>query len=432
MASAAVQSFHDANMADERRRVALRIANGTKASSPNVICNRRQHPEYKGMPDTSTGSRTSLFFQTTNQRDLPFQQMISGGVIKNFDLAKGLLKQRAESSKVIDDIRQGLPPEASPLLQLSEVDSRSLELNALLSGLQDAVEIGNLTAIWSSELKNILRLFSSLLPTFTGDQLADFLTFFDSIYAQLATDKAARRISESERGVEKAVFEFSDKMYNLIEEYAPFVGRSLEERKKRIEILLKKFFKLTPKQMKLRFLAPSEVPSYPFQPPPPASERLIAPAQTEEVEAEAEGESAAQNVAEGGPVSAPKMTNPKGQVLWDPELIVASSPALKKQIWEGWTKIITSLVASLPVKKLREFLTDTEEGLFMVEGADKDVSDVAKMKKKELQELLLDHWDDVIPVRFSKASVNDWTPDEWEEARDALFTTIIPAIKSVL
>ena len=118
-------------MDDERRRVMLRIANGTKASSPQIISQRRQNPQYKGLPDNSTGSRTTTFFNTTNQRDLPFAQM-TGGVLKDFKFAKALLDQRAKSSAALDALREGIPPTESPILELSDVESRSLELNNLL------------------------------------------------------------------------------------------------------------------------------------------------------------------------------------------------------------------------------------------------------------------------------------------------------------
>ena len=134
MASAAVLAFHAANQADERRRVALRIANGTKASSPQIISARHQDPSFKGLPDNSTGSRNAPFFVNTNQRGHPFDGIV-GGVIKDYRFARELLDRRAKSSAELQALKEGMPlqPETpGPLLSLSPEDSRSLELNQLL------------------------------------------------------------------------------------------------------------------------------------------------------------------------------------------------------------------------------------------------------------------------------------------------------------
>lgn len=190
MASAAVIAFHNANMADEKRRVALRIANGTKGSSPQIISARHSNPTFKGLPHNSTGSRNAPFFVNTNQRGHPFDGIV-GGVIKDYRFARELLDQRARSTTELAALKEGIPvPPATPsaLLTLSPEDSRVLELNQQLQTIQDIVEAGaleNLGATISSDLKNILRLFVALLPTFSEADLGDFTEYFTELVTNL-------------------------------------------------------------------------------------------------------------------------------------------------------------------------------------------------------------------------------------------------------
>jgi hypothetical protein len=251
MATPAVHGFHAANMEDERRRVMLRIANGTKASSPKVISYRRQHPDYKGMVDNSTGSRTSTFFNTTNQRDLPFAQM-TGGVLKNFKFAKALLDQRAKSSAELDALREGVPPTESPLLELSEVESRSLELNNLIQQLQDFVEVGDVPSSFVIELKNILRLYVALMPTFTQQQLADFQEMFNELYDDL--DNILQEDPDDKSASQTA--RFINQLFDLTREFARYATSTIEEKKLAAAEILKRIFKLTAKGLRVPNLMP--------------------------------------------------------------------------------------------------------------------------------------------------------------------------------
>jgi hypothetical protein len=213
MASAAVIAFHNANMADEKRRVALRIANGTKGSSPQIISYRHSHPSFKGLPHNSTGSRNAPFFVNTNQRGHPFDGIV-GGVIKDYRFARELLDQRARSTNELAALKEGIPvPPATPsaMLTLSPEDSRVLELNQLLQTIQDIVEANALESLGttiSSDLKSILRLFVALLPSFSESDLGDFTQYFEELIIQLdaAADNAPTPQSRAAVGQTRTFF----------------------------------------------------------------------------------------------------------------------------------------------------------------------------------------------------------------------------------
>lgn len=239
MASAAVHAFHAEGMRESKKGVDLRIANGTKSSSPAVIGYRRNHRSFNGIPTDSEGSRNAPFFVNTNQRDCPFASM-TGGVIKNYKFAKEILGQRAQSADVIQALVQQTPPPEDGLLQLSDAESKSLELNALLNSIADEVEAGNVTSIIVNELKNVLRLYVALLPTFDGGSLADFQRYFEEV-EQSADTKS------DENPQNKAfatVRDFMGNLFKMTAEYAPFTERSQADKVLKIRDLLKRFFRL--------------------------------------------------------------------------------------------------------------------------------------------------------------------------------------------
>lgn len=215
MASPDVIRFHNENLAKERERVRIRIANGTKGSSPAVISYRRQHPDFKGIKTTNS-SGNKLFFVNKSDTHAPFASEMIGGVIKDFRAAQRLLKQRAESSRNIELEKAGEPPIESPLLELSDVESRSLELNNLLQQVQDAVDAGEVSSTLLPDLKNILRLFVSLLPTYSESELGDFKQFFGDQIQVLKIKQDDENISKEE----SQVLRFLQKLLLVIKEFA--------------------------------------------------------------------------------------------------------------------------------------------------------------------------------------------------------------------
>jgi hypothetical protein len=255
MASPAASAFHAEKMAAGKRSVAIRIENGTKATTPRVISYHRQHRAFNGIPTNPLSSGARLFFVNNDETHKPFASEMKGGVIQDFRLAKKLLDQRARSSANIDLASQGLEPNPSPLLELDAVESRSLELNNQLQQLQDAVEAGEITSSLVPELKNTLRLFVALIPTFTGKQLADFQEFFGNMI-NILEDKAAQEHQPVQYGAaaaaaggrvgltpsENQVYLFIRNLYEFIRQFAPSVDLPRSEKEIVARAIVKKVF----------------------------------------------------------------------------------------------------------------------------------------------------------------------------------------------
>jgi hypothetical protein len=94
MATLEVIDFHNQQMAQERERVMLRIANGTKAASSAMIWNRHFNKSYRGMIDNSTGSRNAPFFITKADAPITF---ISSPAIRR------VMNQEAQQSPLVLD-----------------------------------------------------------------------------------------------------------------------------------------------------------------------------------------------------------------------------------------------------------------------------------------------------------------------------------------
>jgi len=198
MASPAVIAFHNAQMEQERKRVALRIANGTKASSNLVIGHRMQHPSYKGLPDNSTGSRNQPFFAMKDESQCPLEDKIRmrGGVLSTDagqQYARSILKRRAEDTDNIRRIEDGLPPVPPKLLELDESESKSLELNTIIDAIDDAIDAGTTFGIPLSEVSKLPRLLISLSPTFSEEQITALIDVFDDLYRRADTPQSIRR-----------------------------------------------------------------------------------------------------------------------------------------------------------------------------------------------------------------------------------------------
>jgi hypothetical protein len=203
MASPAVIGFHNSQMAQERQRVALRIANGTKASSNLIIGARMQHPTYKGLIDNSTGSKTRPFFAMKDESDVRLEDKVRmrGGVLSTdagMQFAKAILKRRAVDMKNQRLAADGLPIQPSPLIELDESESKSLELNNILDAIADAAQAGATYGLPLSEVSKIPRLFIALSPTFSEQQITDLINTIDGII-NLLEDNVARPLRAPRR-----------------------------------------------------------------------------------------------------------------------------------------------------------------------------------------------------------------------------------------
>lgn len=208
MASPAVIGFHNSQMAQERQRVALRIANGTKASSNLVIGARMMNKTYKGLIDNSTGSKTRPFFAMKDESDVRLEDKVRmrGGVLATdagMKFAKAILKRRAVDMTNQQLAADGQPIQPSPLIELDESESKSLELNNILDAIADAAQAGATFGLPLSEVSKIPRLFIALSPTFSEAQITDLINTIDSIIDLLEDNvnrplRAPRRLGDAE------------------------------------------------------------------------------------------------------------------------------------------------------------------------------------------------------------------------------------------
>jgi hypothetical protein len=188
MAADIVRNFHQELMAEEKKRVALRIANGTKASSPQIVSFRRQNPEYTGAGGDAQGSFNRPFFANKDESD----KVLSGGVLRHFQYAQKILGQRAKDTLARQAAAEGVPEGALPQGEppvLDERESRELELNQLLSALQDEVESGNISQVAFSDIKAIPRLLIALVPSFTPEELTRLLRFVGDMRNDIITEQ---------------------------------------------------------------------------------------------------------------------------------------------------------------------------------------------------------------------------------------------------
>lgn len=259
MASPAVIEFHNQIMAQERARVALRIAQGTKASSPNLLSARWRKHDFKGLPDNSVGSKNLPFFLNPNQSDKVLEaKSLTGGVLRDYKYAKYILNRRARDTTALDMEKEGIEPPAQPLLELSDEESRGLELNNLLQTLQDAIELGDVADVSATipELKNILRLFVSLIPTFTDQQLTEFMRFFQGMVEDL---NAIIDDTNQRREPLVQTRNFIQKLWEFVKEFIPFSNRSRADKDAKAKSLLKEIFKLSPKGLGVRMVLPPRI-----------------------------------------------------------------------------------------------------------------------------------------------------------------------------
>lgn len=185
MASPDVIDFHNRKMAQEREFVKLRIDWGTKASSPQIKNARRMNPLYYSnpLPDNSTGSKNRPFGLNKDESGRPSADAIAsgkileGGVLKDYKYAKAILARRGRDTTNINLASEGLPPQPSPLLELSPVDSKILELDSQLQLIDDSIAVGNVNNITVEQLKNITRLIISLVPALTEEQIATMIQY---------------------------------------------------------------------------------------------------------------------------------------------------------------------------------------------------------------------------------------------------------------
>lgn len=243
MADASALEFHRQKMAQEKQRVALRIAYGTKASSPQIRNVRRQQPLYYSnpLPDNSTGSKIRPFGINKDESDKPTAMeqasgkhwSMVGGVVKDYRYARSVLDRRARDTQNIQLESEGLPTNPEPVVELSQKDSMSIELNNLLQNVESAIETANVGTLTISDLKNIPRLLITLVPTMSESEITSLIQYIeDDIVGELSPDE----------GAEKRVREFMVVVLNFLKNAIRLVGQSPQRVSAGIKALAKDFF----------------------------------------------------------------------------------------------------------------------------------------------------------------------------------------------
>jgi hypothetical protein len=339
MATLPVINFHNQQMAEERARVMLRVANGTKASSSALIGRRMMDPSFKGLPANSTGSRNMPFFAAKDEVNVPLEAKIQarggmmnnrpqigldlpaaawaeiraiqnaqpaqpapaffgrvrranhppggeppgaqqrplqlqahnivadqrdanpniiarpfirprggspirGGVLTDYKYARKILGQR--KADIENQLREeaGMPFEPGAPLQLSELDSRKLELAQLLDYVAGAVDTGEIEPLMGSEMRNLMRLMITLSPFLDQEDLASIVNALTGITLSLEAitnditqgleylDDAPGEIKRQQKraGEIKRSFLSFKKMLEFLEQMNKIVTKSPQEK----------------------------------------------------------------------------------------------------------------------------------------------------------------------------------------------------------
>ena len=252
MASPDVRAFHDGSRLIGRNTVLARIHSGTKASSPQMLNKRHQVPYFMGFPTNPASAGVRMFEQGYTQAWKPLTQSLNGGVLRNYKYARMALDSRANQYRGIREASQtGLPPSAAApavmaeqTLRMSDKESKELELSNLLNTLQDAAEVGELPSSQLPDMKNILRLFASLAPTFTDEDLAEYAQFFNELIQQLDEHLEENELSQGHTLVRN----FAARLALFIDAMAKngMTSKTPKERSLIVKEALKRIFKVDP------------------------------------------------------------------------------------------------------------------------------------------------------------------------------------------
>lgn len=308
MALDVVSNWHDQLAQQERQRVMLRIANGTKASSPQILNARREMPLFYSnpLPDNSSGSKNRPIglmkdesgrpnaneIVAMNQAKHHFSHggsngVMEGGVLRHFKYGQQILKQRARDAENINLASQGLPPNPEPGVELNEIDSRNLELNNLLSGIEESIELSTISNLTLNELKNVPRLLIYLSPSLDAGRISELIDYIDGLIVDIDTlysDSDSKYAQNAKR-----VKSFLEQLKLYLTQFVPYVNYSDEEKRMAAVQIAKEVFKLkkTPKAILAEVARPAPPASPPGSLPPPPDE---GPPDDEEEESEAESE----------------------------------------------------------------------------------------------------------------------------------------------
>jgi hypothetical protein len=180
MAAPDAMAFHAMKRADAVRNSQDRV----KAIQETGY--RMQHSPYlKGIPYTSTGSKTGLFFVNPDQSDKVLEPALRGGVLnKNRGAVEKMLKRRAENVVNMMLAQQNLPPAEEPIETLTEEDSLKIELNQVIQTLfyyASQSHSGVDYVKFVEQVYKATRLVMRLLPVLDEEDIVEIIRIFDDV-----------------------------------------------------------------------------------------------------------------------------------------------------------------------------------------------------------------------------------------------------------
>lgn len=238
MATQIVRDWHDRQKAEEAARVAIRIQSGTKASNNTAMGRRMMNPTYKGMVPNASGVGQRPFFINKDEAKVPLESKIAmrGGVLRTpagQAYAKKILARRAMDIRNQDALEAGMPQEPGPLVELSEVESRTIELNQLMTSLLDFINQGTDVGAIVPDYRNLIRLMVSLSATFSEDDLTYISQWSDNVggIIQESADQergenalAQPAVARRENKALVTLANLTDKIDEYVEAIIPYVG----------------------------------------------------------------------------------------------------------------------------------------------------------------------------------------------------------------
>lgn len=218
----------------------LRVANNASKGA------RRQDPQYKGLPDNSTGSKNRPFYAAKDESQTPLVPKISspggvrGGVLRNFGYAKQILQQRKRDIEAQEAALAGLPVvlPMSPTAGLSPDEVMLYDLNERMNTLYESIDVG---AISDQTLQSFRDVPKFLI------QSAHLMSASDLAKLQQMTINMERVIRENElEGPEfKLAQRLLDSIQGFIGAFIPKATQDVNEKRVTARSLGMKFFNTT-------------------------------------------------------------------------------------------------------------------------------------------------------------------------------------------
>jgi hypothetical protein len=166
-----------------------------------------------------------------------------GGVMRNYKYAKMILDRRATDTENINLASQGLPPAPSAGIELSEVDSRNMELDNLLTNISDAIEQESFSSLTINELKNVPRLLIYLSTSMDENRLVELLRYIEAMSNALDTLYDNANDTNIRKNAER-IFLYLQDYKKYLTEFAEYVNSSPQDKNAAAMSIGKRVFKL--------------------------------------------------------------------------------------------------------------------------------------------------------------------------------------------